>query len=604
MTTIYLSSTYEDLKEYREVVYKALHKSGYELRAMEDYVAADERPVDKCLKDVVTADIYVGIFAFRYGYVPPEAHGNPNGLSITELEFRQAASLKKPCLTFVVDDSTPWPPKFDDARTAEDKGVRVNRLREHLLNEKLASSFSNPHELAALILAAVTKHMDENKKPPVTGIDEGTSSLSATWDIEKNGSPYPGLMHFTRKYAPVFFGREAEVREILDRMVLPEGRFIIISGGSGTGKSSLVDAGVLPRIEDDGLPGVGKCLCVRMVSSQGSHPFDALTRVLHSEIEQAGLNPFALGQELLAQPAIFAERMDQIIKGASVDALVVFVDQMEELFTAQGKDHTKVYLSALYGAAHESRLRVIATIRSDFLHHCHENEDMLKVLKGRGHYPLGPVEQFMLRDMIVKPQCAGLTVPDKLLDRLSRDAELGSLPLLAFVLEKLFYRRVDQVLSEAVYDSLKGIAGAIGDHGREVEAEITEKFDDKASECLAKIFPALAVVNVDGQPTRQRMLKTSLGEEIRPIVDILIGKRLLSTEGEGETAIVSIAHEKLFEVWPALARWIGENRDDYLVPNQARMEAHEWQKHRYDIKIFVACGTLETTSGNYPAARS
>ena len=60
-------------------------------------------------------------------------------------------------------------------------------------------------------------------------------------------------MHFTRKYAPVFFGRDAEVREVLDRLRLPEGRFLIISGGSGTGKSSLVDAGVLPRIEESGI---------------------------------------------------------------------------------------------------------------------------------------------------------------------------------------------------------------------------------------------------------------------------------------------------------------------------------------------------------------
>jgi len=105
MTTIYLSSTYEDLKEYREVVYKALRKSGYDFIAMEDYVATDQRPVDKCLEDLRKANIYVGIFAFRYGYVPPDSHGNPDKLSITELEFRQAESLKKPCLTFVVNES-------------------------------------------------------------------------------------------------------------------------------------------------------------------------------------------------------------------------------------------------------------------------------------------------------------------------------------------------------------------------------------------------------------------------------------------------------------------------------------------------------------------
>ncbi|MCP3868422.1 MAG: DUF4062 domain-containing protein [Gammaproteobacteria bacterium] len=86
MTTIYLSSTFEDLKEQRSAVFEALRKSGYQVIAMEDYVARDDRPLKACLDDVGRADIYVGMFAFRYGYIPPEEHGNPCGRSITELE--------------------------------------------------------------------------------------------------------------------------------------------------------------------------------------------------------------------------------------------------------------------------------------------------------------------------------------------------------------------------------------------------------------------------------------------------------------------------------------------------------------------------------------
>ena len=163
-------------------------------------------------------------------------------------------------------------------------------------------------------------------------------TVSKTWDIEKDGSPYPGLMHFTRKYAGVFFGRESEVNEILDRMRGPEGRFIIISGGSGTGKSSLVDAGMLPRVEESGLPGMARCVCKRMVPSQGNHPFDALMRVLHSEAERAGIDPFETGQRLLSEPSICSELLRTIIsQGMSADGLVLFLNQMEELFTGQTK---------------------------------------------------------------------------------------------------------------------------------------------------------------------------------------------------------------------------------------------------------------------------
>lgn len=150
MATIYLSSTYEDLKDHRRVVYEALRKAGHQVVAMEDYVATDQRPVEQCLKDVEKADIYVGFFAFRYGYVPPSQHNNPDGLSITELEYRCAETNKKPCLTFVVNDTTAWPRVFDDARSEADKGERINALRQYLLTEKLASQFASPHELSTL----------------------------------------------------------------------------------------------------------------------------------------------------------------------------------------------------------------------------------------------------------------------------------------------------------------------------------------------------------------------------------------------------------------------------------------------------------------------
>ena len=113
MTTIYLSSTYDDLKPYRQAVFDALRKAGYQVIAMEDYVATDKRPVEKCLEDVARSDIYVGIFAFRYGYIPPPKHNNPESLSITELELRHAQDQRKPCLIFVVSEDVPWPNKFN-----------------------------------------------------------------------------------------------------------------------------------------------------------------------------------------------------------------------------------------------------------------------------------------------------------------------------------------------------------------------------------------------------------------------------------------------------------------------------------------------------------
>ncbi len=109
MATIYLSSTYQDLQTHRTVVFDALRQAGHQVIAMEDYVARDDRPLQACLGDVDRANLYVGLFAFRYGYIPPLEHSNPDGCSITELEFRRADdSPTTRCLVFLLDEKAPW----------------------------------------------------------------------------------------------------------------------------------------------------------------------------------------------------------------------------------------------------------------------------------------------------------------------------------------------------------------------------------------------------------------------------------------------------------------------------------------------------------------
>lgn len=606
MITIYLSSTFEDLKDYRKAVYDALSKvSHYKVIAMENYVATDQRPVDKCLKDVANAHIYVGLFGFRYGYVPPAEHNNPDGLSITELEFRCAKGLGKPCLIFVTDEEAPLSRKFDDTWKAKDKGKRIKKLRDNLCTEKLASFFSSPYHLASLVQSAVAEKLAEMRPSGGNLTEKAEPPPTITWDINKNGSPYPGLLHFTRKFAPVFFGREAEVLEVLDRIHRPEGRFIIISGNSGTGKSSLVDAGVLPRLLEAGLPGDKSCVAVRMVPSHGAHPFDALKGVLQSYAAQAGRDPQQMGQELLAGPERFSQQIEAIVAdGIDRDELVLFLDQMEELFTIRGKEKSEeqaaAFVSSLYRAVHETPLRVIATIRGDFLHHCHQHPDLLQVLKGPGHYPLGPLEPHLLHDVIEKPaHAAGLTISPGLVARLIKDAgsDPGNLPLLAFVLERLFVERENNSLSAARYEAFGGINGAIADHVAEVEKTIATNLGQETLDRLPSIFQPLLVVNVDGQPTRRRALKTGFPDDLLGIVDLLIPARLLTTEGKGEESTVSVAHEKLFEAWPALARWIADNQDDLLMVRQAELEAREWEKHDFALSYLWHVDRLKRLQG-------
>jgi WD40 repeat protein len=159
--SVYISSTYEDLKPYRDAVFRALEKAGFLVGRMEGYAASDERPLQTCLKDVESRDVYVGIFAWRYGYIPRKEHGNAVGLSITECEYRHALARSKPTLCFFHDEkaAAEWPDSFKDERTGEgERGARIRALRRELGTEKTGDFFRSPEQLAYQVLAAIIRH--------------------------------------------------------------------------------------------------------------------------------------------------------------------------------------------------------------------------------------------------------------------------------------------------------------------------------------------------------------------------------------------------------------------------------------------------------------
>jgi hypothetical protein len=149
MAKIYISSTYVDLKKEREAASQAVRQLGHQAIAMEDYVAADKRPVDKCLQDVRSSDAYVGIFAWRYGFIP-----DGYDKSITHLEYEAAKKAGIPCLVFLTDNKAPWPVEY--VTTGKER-KKIDRLRKELMNEYVASFFKNTDQLGGQISASLSK---------------------------------------------------------------------------------------------------------------------------------------------------------------------------------------------------------------------------------------------------------------------------------------------------------------------------------------------------------------------------------------------------------------------------------------------------------------
>jgi Domain of unknown function (DUF4062)/NB-ARC domain len=225
MARIYISSTFHDLEDHRVQVYRALRQLGHDVIAMEDYVATDQRPLARCLEDVSACDLYVGIFAHRYGYIPDQ--DNPDQQSITELEYRHAQALGKPCLIFLLDEAAPWLPNWMDTYTGEgDQGARIRALREELGRDRLASFFTSSEELAGLVSVAVTRQLERDAARQHNHQRAPTASGPAQLpgDVED------------------FTGRQAELEALISHLQgngRPGPRIISIDGPPGVGKTAL-----------------------------------------------------------------------------------------------------------------------------------------------------------------------------------------------------------------------------------------------------------------------------------------------------------------------------------------------------------------------------
>jgi subtilisin family serine protease len=195
MANIYLSSSFEDLKDYRKAVYDALRELRHDVRQMEHYTASEERPLRECLADVIKNDVYVGVFAWRYGHVPKDDELNPKREAITALEYRAAKAHGIPTFVFLTEDNASWSRKWIDKAPKN-----IDALRKELKRDLVVGQFATPDELARKVSSAVTNW--EKRQAPVKVVealpgkpDEERAVDNATWGVVATGatkSPYTG----------------------------------------------------------------------------------------------------------------------------------------------------------------------------------------------------------------------------------------------------------------------------------------------------------------------------------------------------------------------------------------------------------------------------
>ena len=428
----------------------------------------------------------------------------------------------------------------------------------------------------------------------------GGNLATPVWDIASKGPPFLGLDAFEFEHAPVFFGREDEivaVRQLLREQARRGCAFVLITGASGSGKSSLVRAGVLPAIAAHEIDGdvAGWRIAVFTPAAGDGDLLLTLACALSAESALPALccEPEALARladDFARDPEMVCRRVlrPALELGRRRDRLLVFVDQLEELFTYQRitEKTREAFVCALEALARSGCAWVLATARSDFYAQCQSLPALVRMKEGGGQFDLVPPGADALDRLIRQPAAlAGLCFEQRgerfLADVIVRDAtdHRELLPLLEYLLHRLCAERriTDGMLTFASYETLGGVEGALARRADAVIAELRP-----AESTLDALLASLVTLSGDERESfvRRRVPRGDLerDEASRALVTTLIRERLLTSSAptDGE-AIVTVAHEALFRVWSHAVSWLGRNREFLRVRAHVAERLNQWR---------------------------
>ena len=427
--------------------------------------------------------------------------------------------------------------------------------------------------------------------------------------------PYKGLQYFdnNEQDSALFCGRQEMTRQLIDRV--RKSNFLVVVGASGSGKSSVVRAGLLHELElGEQLSGSDRWLIVPPFTPS-EHPIESLRQAIANS---------------------FAKEREEAIAAADASRVVLVVDQFEEAFTlCQDREERRQFFDCLLGNPVEeyssAPLQIIIVMRSDFFDKLTEpesirladkiNEDAVSNL-----FTVTSMRGSELEQAIREPaQKVGLQIEDSLVQQILEDLgvsepdsvarEPGSLPLLEYTLDLLWQRRQDydfeNLLTLKGYENLKGVKGALKKRADEIFKNLT----DEEKQAAERIFLELTHIGEGAEDTRRRLSKTKLKTKlasaqlpeslIDQVVQKLADEKLVVTSGDSAAeSMVEVAHEALIRHWPRLRDWVDTNREAIRTERMIQVAAEEWRdagkpEHDYlwgGVKLAAA----ESYSGSVP----
>jgi WD40 repeat protein/transcriptional regulator with XRE-family HTH domain len=424
-------------------------------------------------------------------------------------------------------------------------------------------------------------------------------------------NPFKGLRAFSEADAENFFGRETLIQQLLAR--LSEGgdlsRFLAVIGPSGSGKSSVVRAGLIPALRRGGLPGSENWFTVDMLP--GKHPFEEL----EASLLRLAVNP---PQSLLSQLRDgnrgLLRAVHRILPADETVELVLVIDQFEEVFTLVEDEAERALLLESIATAvmdERSRLRVVITLRADFTDKPLRYLDFGELMHRRFEFVLPLIADEVERAVAGPAQRAGLRLERGLVSTIIRETgnQPGTLPLLQHALSELFERRDGRTLTNKAYRQIGGVLGALVR-----SAEVIYALLDKTGQITTRqLFLRLVTLGEGTEDTRRRVLREELeglsanDDGLSVVIGAFGRARLLTLDHDPITrgATIEVAHEALLREWNRLREWLSESRADVRMQRQLATAAREWENAGHDESFLITGSRLEQFEGwsaNTPVA--
>lgn len=410
-------------------------------------------------------------------------------------------------------------------------------------------------------------------------------------DVENLANPYRGLQYFDTEHADFFFGREA-VTQILLNHIQPteplqlstedsEPRFLAVIGASGSGKSSLVRAGLLASLEQGVFFDSEQWL--QLTLKPGEKPLQSLAVAInaHNDLDSR-CDTSELIEKFRNEPSQLHYLGLESLHGDDKAYLLILVDQFEEVFSlCHDRENREAFLDNLLSAATDStgRIIIILTMRADFYANCSAYPQLSRCLEHQ-QYLLNPMDEAELREAIVFPaRRMGCELESGLVELIVKDVQEqpGTLPLLQYALMQLWEQRQSRTLRLVDYQQFGGLAGALEQRANQIYAGFSTELQEKCQLVFRRLVqPGEGMVDTR---RRSRLDEFEGDESAQRIIRVLTDARLLTTQREGGVAFVEVSHEALIRSWSLLKDWIDDSREQLRLQHQISGAARDWDGH-------------------------